>query len=476
MSKSIKERSRQMLIKPENRNRLLLPPGIISAILSISFLFVGCASGPDVNIDIDVGNYKAAADAAAEEKNSDAELDEANLLPTLQAGNLYLYAQDYKTSLKMLDEAEDIVKYHNEEILLGSTGDMIARLMLNDAVIDYHATITDAVMINTYKSLDYMILGKFAEARVELNRAVDRQRRAKETYAELIGKQKEAINQKAKEESSSYNVNKTVNNPQLARLIKDQYPGLYTFQAYPDFINPFTTYLAGLFFMIEGDYNKAYSLLREANGMMPANQTLETDFQMAKARHLDNNYVWVIYENGLSPIKKEFRVDIPLFIVSNNISYTGIALPRMEMRSQATVNLNVASGGKTVGTTEVVADMDRVILTEFHYSYPDIVTRAVFSALIKTAMQYELGKQNSYAGLAAALFQMASTQADTRTWRSIPKEFQVTRVKMPRDHKLTLHSGLHNMEVEIDRNAKHAIIYVRIPTARSRPSYSVINF
>ena len=165
-----------------------------------------------------------------------------------------------------------------------------------------------------------------------------------------------------------------------------------------------------------------------------------------------------------------------MFIVSDEISYTGIALPKMEVRSLATPNLTVINNGKTLGRTKVVADMDRVILTEFHYSYGDIVTRAVFSTLIKTALQYQLNQQNSYLGLAAALFQMGTTMADTRTWTSIPKEFQVTRVTMPEDHKLLLRSGTHNMNVEIDRNAKHAIIYVRIPTARSLPSYTVINF
>ncbi len=465
-----------MFLKSKDKNIWKSHITTLFVTASVLILLNGCISDPGVENSINTGNYAEAAKAEMAKKDLDSDLDESNLLPTLQAGNNFLYAKDYQMSLKMMDEAERIVKYHHDEILLGSTADMIAQLLLNDAVIDYHATITDAVMINTYKSLDYMILGQFADARVELNRAVDRQRRAKETYAELIGKQKEAINQKAKEESGHLNVNKTVNNPDVINRVRDQYPGLYEFQAYPDFVNPFTTYLAGLFFAIEGDYGKAYSLLKEVYGMMPNNQTVKSDFKMAKARHLDGKYVWVIYENGLSPIRKEFRIDIPMFIVSNDVSYTGIALPKMEVRSRATPNLTVVHNGKTLGRTKVVADMDRVILTEFHYSYGDIVTRAVFSTLIKTALQYQLNQQNSYLGLAAALFQMGTTMADTRTWTSIPKEFQVTRVTMPEDHKLLLRSGTHNMNVEIDRNAKHAIIYVRIPTARSLPSYTVINF
>ncbi|RLA70522.1 MAG: hypothetical protein DRG24_06775 [Epsilonproteobacteria bacterium] len=455
--------------------RVFLSEIILS--VAVPFLLLsGCASEPEAQSELATGYYHEIATEYEAKKDLDAELDEANLLPTLQAGNIFLYAAEYDKSLKMLDEAERIVKFHHEEILLGSVADNLARLLLNDAVIDYHATVTDAVMINTYKALDYMILGQRVDARVELNRAVDRQRRAKETYSELIAKQNEAIDEKANEESGSMDVKKTVDNPEVDQLLRSEYPGLYAFQAYPEFINPFTTYLAGLFFAIEGDYAKSYSLLREVSGMMPDNETVQSDYEMVKKRNLDDNYIWVIYDNGLAPIRKEFRIDIPLFIVSDDISYTGIALPKMEVRKRATPYISVESQGRTLAKTTLLADMDRVILTEFQYEYPDIVARAIFSTLIKTALQYELEKQNSYLGLAAALFQMASTQADTRTWKSLPKEFQVARVRMPSDHKLMLRSGMHNISIEIAPNANHAIIYVRIPTAMSNPSYAVINF
>jgi len=464
------------------------------------FLFSGCANmANSVGVDtsnssaydeqLATGHYKEAADLSAQDKDPEAQLDEANLLSTLEAGNGYLYAKDYDTSMKMLNESEDIIKFHHEEILASSAVDYLAEIAINDASLDYHATMTDAIMVNTYKSINLMIQGKTADARVELNRAVDRQRRAKNTYAALIGKQKEAIDEKRnekievgeenKQETSVFS--KTVDNEAIQDLVKQNYSALYEFEAYPDFINPFTTYLAGLFFLIEGDYSKSSSLLKEAYGMMPNNTVVKSDFNRVEnalyGHRIKKHYVWVIYENGLGPVKEQYKINIPLYLVSDDVSYTGIALPKMVMRNKATSDLTVVSSGKVLSRTELVADMDRVMLTEFKYTYNDIVTRAVLSTFIKTYAQYEAKRYGgAWAGLAAAAFQMLSTQADKRIWSSMPKDFEVLRVEMPADHKLVLQAGSHHMNVQLGSKAKYSIVYVRIPTSRSIPSVSVANF
>ncbi len=433
-----------------------------------------------------LGDYNASAFLAAENKDIEAALDEANLLSTLRAGNSYLYAQNYKKSKSMLDEAEAIIKYHHEEALAGSVADYTAQLLLNDAAIDFHSTITDAIMVNTYKAVTHMANHKFDDARVELNRAIDRQRRAKETYAELIGKQKEAIDsekQKRKKsgKDSSSGFDKTLTNPDIMAQVNQNYSNLSQFEAYPDFVNPFSTYLAGLFFAIQGDYSKSVDLMKEVKGMMPKNKTVASDFAMinkaASGRPLKGNYVWVVFENGLAPLKTEYRIEIPLFLATNKLTYTGIALPKMQVRQdEFNSGLSVFNNNKKIASTEIVADMDRVILTEFNYGYSDVVTRAVFSTILKTYIQYESKKTNEHFGLIMSAFHLITTHADTRTWSTLPKNFHVARVEIPQDYKLKLKAGAQNISVDIDKDAKHAIVYVRIPTAISQPSVSVINF
>jgi hypothetical protein len=456
-----------------------------------SVFFTGCVANLANSIGVDVGScaqsyekfvageYRLSAEIALGDKDEKSKLDEANLLSALQAGNSYFFAKEYKNSLKMLDASEDIIKFHHKKTLSANTSDYIASLMLNDMAIDYHASISEAVMVNTYKSLDYMALKKFEQARVELNRAVERQRRAKETYAELIAKQKDAIAEKKREQRSDA-FDKTLNNPQIKSIIRQNYSTLEQFEAYPDFINPFTTYLAGLFFAIEGDYAKASSLLKEAYGMSPHNKTVESDFEMVENALLGklpkDRFVWIIYENGLGPIKKEFKINIPIFLASNKLIYTGIALPKLQKRQQATQNIAVFSQGKLLDKTSVISDMNRVIQTEFNYVYNDILTRAIFSAMLKTYAQYQAGDENPYLGLATAVFQLLTNRADIRSWNTLPKDFQVVKVKIPESNKLLLRTGVHNIDINIDKDVKHSIVYVRIPKAMSKPSVNVINF
>ena len=458
----------------------------------LAVVFSGCMSNMAASVGVDTthtqeqsaafvaGDYKKSAEIAISSKDKEAEIDEAHLLETLRGANTLLYAKDYKTSIDLFDDAERSIKFHREEILASNTADYLAKIIVNDAAVDYHASAWDSVLVNTYKAIDYMALGKTDEARVELNRAVDRQRLAKEVYAEHIKKQKDAIEEKRKTSGDGFA--KTIDNPQIDSLVRKNYSNLYTFEAYPDFVNPFTTYLAGVFFTIDGDYSKASTMLKEAYGMMPENKTAQDDFVMVEealntGKPISKSYVWVIYENGMGPIKDQYKINIPLFLFTNRVKYTGIALPKIKTRSLATPGMDIYVDSKCLASTQNIADMDRVILTEFKFQYPYIVTRAVLSTFVKTYTQYQIQKNlGGWAGIAAGVLQFATTQADTRIWNTVGKHFEVARVEMPQNHALKLKAGGHNIDVNLGANAKHSIVYVRIPTAMSTPSVTVANF
>jgi hypothetical protein len=467
--------------------------------VSVVSIFTGCIGSSGVSPKHQascVGDYKLSALEADKEKDLESELDEAHQLSTLYAGNAYFYAGNYETSLKRLDEAERIIKFHQEEILLGSTADLVTQMLLNDAVIDYHATITDRVMVNTYKALDYMALGKMDEARIEFNRAIDRQRRAKETYAKLIGKYKDAMKEKQKstntkssstkqdsnskvaQDNVSFDVDKTANNPQIDAMIAKSYPLINQFKAYPDFINPFTNYMAGIFFATQKDYTKSSGILKEVYGMSSDSEAIKSDF--VKVENILNgkkekfNNVWVIYANGLAPKKEQYKINIPLFLFSSKVKYTGIALPKLVTQKLATTNLSVFTQDGPLSTSKSFADMDRVILTEFKYGYKDVVTRAVFSTMIKTYMQYEVNRSlGKYAGMAAGVFQALNTKADTRVWGNLPKEYQVSKVDMPQNKKLKINVGGQLINIDLGE-ANNAIVFVRLPTPAAKVSYNVI--
>ncbi|CAI6145216.1 MAG: hypothetical protein SPLUMA1_SPLUMAMAG1_01844 [uncultured Sulfurimonas sp.] len=129
--------------------------------------------------------------------------------------------------------------------------------------------------------------------------------------------------------------------------------------------------------------------------------------------------------------------------------------------------------------------MDRVIQTEFAKSYDAIVRRAILSTATKTAINYAIQEQtkDNNSGLAAfvsvpsAIYQVASTQADTRSWTTLPKEFQLARFKRPKNGNISITASnnllIKNIQLPV---SQHTLIYVKIATLNAQASVKIIPF
>jgi len=440
-------------------------------------VFSGCASMSArkeltaFNTLYSSGRYLDAANFELKEMG-DEKSDPSHLLQMLQAGAALRYARKYPQSTDLFDGCEEVIKYFNEQLFINDAGSAIFSVLVNEASLDFRGEEYNGVMVNTYKALNLWQIGKNDLARIEFNRALDRQRRAKERFAEEISKMKEEI-RREQNKAPQMDMNRTVNSSEIDRILKKKYSNLYAFKAYPDFINPFTVYIAGLFFLSEGDYAKAAILLKETYGMVEENPVVVDDFatveKILEGKRAKGHYTWIIFENGLGPEKEEFRIDLPIFLATNKVKYAGIALPRLKLRSQAFPYLVVRNVGKETAKTKAMASMDRVIQTEFKMRYPLIVTRAVISMLMKTSVQY-LAQQNfgNIGGLLAAVYQLATTAADIRMWTALPKEFQVAKIAAPEGGSVIIATpGGKNYNVSVPKK-RNSLIYVKIPRRGAR--------
>ena len=401
-----------------------------------------------------------------------------DLLWTLQLGTLERLRQNYRESNNYFDRSEEMLNFFDYQ---NTAADSVAAIAVNENIIPYLGEEYDGIMVNTYKALNFMALGENEQARVEFNRALDRQRRAKEEFSREIQKVQNELDKEQEKEGSQ--VKRNVDNPEVNQLIKDRYPGLYEFEAYPDFVNPFTTYIAGIFFNLIGDHSKAVTFLKESYGMVRDNEYVAQDLAVTE-QVLDGqaelkDTVWVIFENGLGPAKEEFRIDIPLFIATDQVKYFGIALPMLVFREQAYPGLSIKAGGKNYDT-QIVANMDRVVQTEFNKDFKSILTRAIISATAKAVAQYALDKNDKSSpkivSLLATVYSFATTAADVRIWTTLPKNFRVARLPIPPDRIITIEPpGGESFPVEIPP-CRNAIVYVRIPHKQSRQVLDLITY
>ena len=464
-----------------NRARIGYP--LLLAILTLLILpfSTGCNIPKDhlkaFNAHFEASNYENSALFARKKIGKRKNPKGEDLLWALQLGSVERIRKDYQKSTECFDKAEDMLKYYDEQF---TGGDIIGSTVASDNVNPYRGEEYDGVMVNTYKALNFMAEGKLDLARVEFNRALDRQRRAKEKFVKEISKLNAELE---KNQQKNAFAKSNVENPTTHQLLAQKYPNLYNFQAYPDFVNPFATYLAGIFFNLVGDHSKAVDLLKESYGMVGNNpyiaEDLSTTEDILNRKAKLQNTVWVIFENGLGPVKKEFRLDIPLFIATNKVKYVGIALPKLEFRNNAYPYLLVNSNNKEYMTLPV-ADMDRVVQTEFCKDFGGILTRAIISATAKVVAQYALEEQGSNAASIASIFvaaySFASTAADVRIWTALPKDFQVARLPKPKNGKLKITPpGSIPFDIDIP-NCNNAIVYVRIITNQAMPVYKVMAF
>lgn len=452
-------------------------------VVIVLMLISGCASMAHkkellaFNTLYSSGRYIEAANNQIQKKDRK-KLNSSELLQALQAATALRYAQQYQQSSSLFDACEVIFKDQNEHGVVADVASNVGAVLVNDAVLDYRGKEYDGVMVNTYKALNFWQEDKRDLARIEFNRALDRQRRAKERFAVEIAKLKEDL-AKEQEDNPETDINRNINNPEIDSILQEKYANLYQFKPYPDFINPFTTYMAGLFFMSEGDYPKATTLLKEAYGMVENNSTVADDFAsvegMMGGQNSKTKHTWVIFENGLGPEKEELRIDLPILLLTQKVKYTGIALPKLKFRNQAYSHLTINNSSGKVGQTSILSSMDRVVQTEFKKRYTATVARAITSTLIKTTAQYVAQEYlGTLGGFAAAAYQIATTAADIRIWTALPKEFQIAKVQTPNNGIIILETPTGSkINITVPKN-NNALIYVKIPTSATKAVYDVI--
>lgn len=371
----------------------------------------------------------------------------ADLLWTLQQASALQAAGDHAAAVRLFDTTERFFRIYDERGALRIWSGQLLSVLSNETLLDYQGTVYDAIMVNSYKALNFLAQGKPALARVELNRARDRQRRAADYFAEELAEARDRMTRRQGSGSSP-----AVTDTTIARALDDaeqslrkDYDRLEEWSIYPAFINPLATYLDGLFRLTHAeapsDYGQAADALREVRGMVPELAVADEDWRWAEdlatgRRRLEDlpPTVWILYENGLGPVRREQRVQLPLVLFNRNgpVFWTGIAYPVLETRSQARPALSARIGDREPVRTDTLVNMDAVIGNEFRQRLPTVLTRSVVAAAIKAAGHYRLQEEaHPLVALLGFFYQVASTQADTRQWTSLPKTIELAKLERP---------------------------------------------
>jgi hypothetical protein len=410
------------------------------------------------------------------------------ILWSIQGGALARNCGDFAKSTQLFDEAELHYKFDVDmKNPLLEIKDKTASILINNNANPYEGSVYEKIMVNTYKALNFLALNDKQNARVEINRALERQRIAKEYFANDIAslEEKNAANlQELKNTQDLYNSFAQLKaelgekkgdaeifnfNENAIDMAFNRYTQSGAAAVYSDFINPFTTYISGLFLLNDRSYQRAADLLRESLQMDPKNLQIAKDFAMADKMagefnaNFKEHYVWLIYENGFGAVKGEFAINLPLFLVSDSLIYSSIALPSLEFRGSSYQSLTIKNNSADSSKTYVIAYIDSVIAAEFNKRYFGLAAEAVISAAAKTIIQKQLNDVDPILGFLGFIYQMATAKADTRSWSALPKKFEAASIPI-KDGNITIvdENGVILLQ-EFLQNNKNVIIYLKSP-------------
>lgn len=432
-------------------------PRIRSATLACAvFLVTGCAGMQDIRDSHDFmklyshGDYLAATELFSRQETLTDQ--DTNLLTSLQVGTAFRAAGRFESSQISFDRAESELLWKSDEIT--SVDELLAAgftLVTTDLALPYQGTIYDGVLVNTFKAMNALHLGDTDRARIELNRAEQRQGNAVEQLAIKVralgtdtAEEKEQRKEQAQQIDGALAEAMKPDSPVAKRLAAVEALGKYR-----DLRNPFTDWLHGIFRLATGESNRASNLFRDAavldgrNNLFVLDDLLTAEAAVGSFAGVPDR-VWIIHEDGLGPYLEEFRFDFPVR-TSETVITAGIALPAFTPGLPALKRLQISANGKVYHTQDLL-NVDRYAATEFSAGYGAVVGKAVASTIIRTILQAAIKKEAREQGGLASLFldigttvaAETLTQADTRTWHSLPKTIGVASVPRPSDGRLLI--------------------------------------
>ena len=421
------------------------------------------------------GQYAQAAQRLDTEKVS-----VKTVLLHLYAGSSWLMAGNLGKALAAFRRAEHGMEMQDEKIFLGDS---------------YLARTYDGIQMLTYQAIAMLALGKSENARVAFNRLEERLGRASRRSIRAIEKHQKEVMERCQEKSNaqaSVAFSRAEGDSRNQAALTEYHHLLDTWGAYANYENPASRFLSGiyrLFYRQDGDASdaeKAVFQMKRTVGMTDS-PVAKQGYHLAEAvanghdgkgksftQANLNDCLAVIFENGLGAQKGEWRFD--LLIPLERPLYVGIALPFLAKRQEAYPYLTFRDGEISLGRTEPLCDVDRIVATEFRQELPGIVAAAITETVIKVVLQvvitHEVAKEygagyGALAGVAASLLSAGTTYADVRHWNLLPKEYQGAFIHKPTSGKLSIDTpeGASLFEVTVPKEGP-AILFVKIPSRR----------
>jgi hypothetical protein len=427
-------------------------------------MLAGCAATRSYDFELS-GTLNAASvgdvDGAIKRLEVNNPQAQKDLLYFFERGMLERLRYRYDESQKAWAAAQERIATADKRV----TQDMLrnaSSYVISDKVRVYEAHDYEKVMLLTYMALNQLAMGQFEAARVaikqthELEGAIEQARSKALVEVQAEAKKRGATT--SFKELSGYPV-ETIDNPEVNAL-KNGYQ------------SALSHYLAGFIYESQGEPSLAAPGYRLANELQPNKPALEEALRGLdqRVRAVPDGMVDVLFivSSGAAPALRSQQFRLPV-IVNDASVLVAYSFPLMMPGLFDDTPSGIVIGGAQNVSLTPLTNIDLMARRSLKDDMPGIMLRATVRATTSAMLQYQAQhNRSSDAAAAAAIAAFAATAllqtADDRTWRSLPAQVSIARVRLPPGvHDVTLQSAFSGEQrVRINVSGRYAVIDFRV--------------
>ena len=395
----------------------------------------GCASITTSNLDRVRESFANDDFIESASRFSDGEdITKQDSLELLITGLAQFQAKNYASSDNTFEEFNK----RNIDTIGGSTIREAKGLLLGKLSTEYKPSMMDSLFVSYYQIWDAIGDKRYDDVRVIINQSYARQQDMSRAYADLVQKNQER---------------ETDKNSELMSTLKQQNS---TWAAYTDIMNPALMYLSGIWFLTHGDYSDAQTYLQRASGMAQGNSFIKTDLNLAENNKKPTDTTWVFIESGFAPTLKQEELSLPV-VTGNGVIVASIAVAEPAFNNSTPVSW-----------ASELADVNAMFMTEFNeYRINDALrafTSASARAIAQATAYNSKSSLSSLLGFGSTIFSIATTNAEVRSWVTLPERISVLRLETANLINSNLSAKLGS-DIEFPTNGNY-LIYVRLTNSK----------
>jgi hypothetical protein len=404
------------------------------------------------------GNFKAALEAIRPESQKQKDDSKDAPIIRLEHASIALAAGESKEALEAFKLADQAIEFRDQKPVV-QLGKETAALLTNLNSMPYNTSPSERVMGASMMALTFVANGEIEKARSAVKLAKNRQADTFAKYEAQIERERSSVKEALSTKPElKIDLKPEKVDAQVSQLMNDA--SKYT--PYNNYSVPYSEVIAGILLGAgpNADTVRSRESFTRAVAVNPENQQLKkaAGSSLAGTTH-------ILVEEGVAPSLGETKVTLPLMINGNLVMFSA-AFPSFQPQALTAPPATVQAGGVTVNP-ETICDFDRIAALEYKKKLPGTVARTVAASSLKSVLSYvaqEAAKKqggdsslSKIVGLAGAVYNVASANADERIWATLPKTVRYVVVQTPANGEIQI----NGKKIQLPKEGETKLVVAR---------------